>query len=422
MTTPETTAEFPEKLDFLFKPHRYKVAWGGRAGMKSWAFARALLILGTQKPLRILCGREIQKSIADSVHHLLKSQIKLLGLESFYAVLNNSIRGANGTEFIFSGLRALDIESVKSKEGINIAWVEEAQSVSERSWEVLIPTIREEGSEIWVSFNPDLDTDPTYQRFIVHPPEGAIVAQVGWQDNRWLSEESRKDKDADYARDPESADHIWGGKTRRNSAACVLRGRYRVESFEPQELWNGPYFGADWGFGVSPTVLVKSWVDKRTLYVEYEAFGNQVDIEDTPTLFKTVPGSQSHLIRADCARPETISHMQRNGFTRMIGCTKWPGSVEDGVEYLRSFESIVIHPRCIHTHEQARLWSWKVDALSKDVLPVLVDKYDDCWDAIRYSHESIIMAGKPNKKPKEPDKPRDGWATVEKKKTDWKTV
>jgi phage terminase large subunit len=413
------TAEFPAKLEFLFKPSRWKVAYGGRAGMKSWGCARALLILGAQKPMRILCCREIQKSIADSVHHLLKKQIELLGLSGFYAVLDNSIRGRNGTEFIFSGLRALNIESVKSKEDIDIAFVEEAQSVSEKSWEVLIPTIRKPGSEIWSIFNPDLDTDPTYKRFVISPPANAQIVQIGWQDNPWLSVESRADKDADYARDPESADHIWGGKTRRNSAACVLRGRYRVESFEPQPNWNGPMYGADWGFGVSPTVLIKCWVDKRTLYIEHEAFGNQIDVEDTPELFAKVPGAKEHLIRADCARPETISHMQQHGYPKMYACKKWQGSVEDGTEHLRSYETIIIHPRCVHAHDQARLWSWKVDNLTGDVLPTLVDKYDDVWDATRYALEPIIRAGKPDKKPLEPAKKKDGWAVDEKKKKDW---
>jgi len=423
VTRIEVAAQIPAKLKFLDQPNRWKVAWGGRAGMKSWAFARALLLQGTQRTLRILCCREIQKSIADSVHYTLKQQVKLLGLEAFYDVRENTIRGHNGTEFIFSGLRTINIETLKSKEGIDIAWVEEAQSVSEKSWQVLIPTIRKPGSEIWASLNPDLESDPTYQRLILHPPEGAMVVKVGWEDNPWLSEESRKDKDADYARDPESADHIWGGKTRRNSASCVLRGRYRVEAFEPQKLWNGPYFGADWGFGVSPTVLVKLWVDERTLYVEYEAFGNQIDVEDTPDLFAKVPGAKEHLIRADCARPETISHMQQHGFPRMYSCKKWPGSVEDGTEHLRSYEAIVIHPRCIHAHDQARLWSWKVDGLSGDILPVLVDKFDDVWDAARYALEPVIVAGKTKKKPDEPEKRRDAWATVEKKKgSDWQTV
>lgn len=391
--------------------------------MKSWGFSRALLILGAQKPLRILCCREIQKSIADSVHFTLKEQIDLLGLGSFYTVQETTITGRNGTVFIFSGLRAINIDSIKSKEGIDIAWVEEGQSVSEKSWQVLIPTLRKETSEIWVSMNPDLDTDPTYKRFIVSPPKGAVVVKVGWEENPWLSQKSRNDKDADYARDPESADHIWGGKTRRNSAACVLRGRYRVEAFTPQETWNGPYFGADWGFGVSPTVLVKLWVDNRTLYVEYEAFGNQIDVEDTPKLFESIPGAKEHLIRADCARPETISHMQQHGYPRMYACKKWQGSVEDGVEHLRSYEAIVIHPRCIHAHDQARLWSWKVDTLSGDVLPVLVDKFDDVWDAARYALEPVIMAGKMKKEPKQPPKLVDGWGTTEKKKkTDWRTV
>jgi phage terminase large subunit len=180
-------AEFPKKLQCLFRPARYKILYGGRGGSKSWGMARALLLLGADRKLRIACGREIQSSIADSVHHLLKSQIGQLGLSSRYKVRQDYIEGTNGTLFTFHGLKA-NIGSVKSIEGIDIFWAEEAQSVSKTSWDTLIPTVRKDGSEIWVSFNPDLETDETYRRFVLRPPSGAIVQKIGWRDNPWFNE------------------------------------------------------------------------------------------------------------------------------------------------------------------------------------------------------------------------------------------
>lgn len=384
--------DLPEKLGFLFEPHRYKVAHGGRGGTKSWGFARALLILAAQRKLRILCAREIQNSLQESVHKLLSDQSYAVGLGSFYGVQKASIRGANGSQFIFAGLRT-DPHKIKSMEGIDIAWVEEAEKVSEESWKLLIPTIRKPNSEIWVSFNPNEDTDPTYKRFVLKPPPDAFVQEIGWQDNPWFPEELRREKDYLYSIDPEAAEHVWGGKTRNMSDAQVLRGRYRVEAFEPSKSWDGPYLGADWGFATDPSTLVLVWVDAstRTLYIEHEAYGIGVEIDETPKLFDAgVPGCRKFTIRADSARPETISWMQRNGFDRMVAAVKGPGSVEDGTEHLRSYAAIVIHPRCKHAAEEARLWSFKTDRLTGDVLPVLVDKHNHIWDAVRYALEPII--------------------------------
>jgi phage terminase large subunit len=172
----------------------------------------------------------------------------------------------------------------------------------------------------------------------------------------------------------------------------VLRGRYRVEPFERSASWAGPYYGADWGFATDPTTLVVCWVDdtERTLYIEHEAYGVGVEMDMTPAMFAAVPDSDKHTIRADSARPETISYMQRHGYPRMVAAHKGPGSVEDGVEHLRSYAAIVIHPRCKHTAEEARLWSYKRDRLSGDVLPALEDRHNHCWDAIRYALEPII--------------------------------
>ncbi len=205
-----TKAQFPEKLQFLFEPSRYKVAWGGRGGAKSWGFARALLVEGARRPLRILCARETQKSIADSVHRLLSDQIRELGLGSVYTIEKARILAANRTEFLFAGLKH-NVNNIKSVEACDIVWVEEAQSVSRGSWEVLIPTIRKEGSEIWVSFNPDLETDDTYQRFVVHPPPGAVVVKIGYADNPWFPAVLKAEAEHLRETDPDAFSHVWEG-------------------------------------------------------------------------------------------------------------------------------------------------------------------------------------------------------------------
>lgn len=219
----EANAEFPAKLQFLFQPARYKVAFGGRGGAKSWGYARALLILGAQKKLRILCARETQKSIADSVHKLLSDQIASLNLHGFYEVLKSTIRGANGTEFIFAGIRQSSVGDVKSYEGCDICWVEEAQIVSKHSWNVLIPTIRKEGSEIWVSFNPELETDETYQRFVVHPPPEVSPVKINWSDNPWFPDVLRKEKDHMKAVDPDGYENVWEGQCKQVVEGAIYK-------------------------------------------------------------------------------------------------------------------------------------------------------------------------------------------------------
>lgn len=206
--------DFPEKLGFLFDPYRYKVPYGGRDGGKSWSIARALLLLGAENTLRIGCFREVQKSIKDSVHKLLSDQIQELGLSGFYTVLQNEIRGQNGTEFSFAGLSSQTRDSIKSYEKINIAWVEEAQSVSKRSWDILEPTIRAPGSEIWASFNPDMDTDATYQKFVVNPPPDAKVVKVNFSDNPWRSKVLDAARERMKEEAPEDYNHIYLGECR----------------------------------------------------------------------------------------------------------------------------------------------------------------------------------------------------------------
>ena len=209
----EIEAKFPPKLKPLFEQKRYKVLYGGRGGAKSWGIARALLIQGAQKPLRILCAREVQKSIQDSVYQLLIDQIAELQLSGFYTSTLSEIRGANGTKFIFAGLQH-NVDSIKSKEGIDIVWCEEAQTISKSSWDKLVPTIRKEASEIWISFNPELDTDETYKRFVTQPPTNSTVIKIGWQDNPWFPDVLRQEKDDLEARDPDAFLNVWQGHCR----------------------------------------------------------------------------------------------------------------------------------------------------------------------------------------------------------------
>lgn len=229
----ERTADFPAKLRPLFQPKRYKVLHGGRGGAKSWGVARALLIQGANRPLRILCAREVQKSMKDSVHRLLTDQIKALGLESFYEVLETEIRGANGTLFIFTGLATHTVDSIKSYEGVDIVWVEEAHGVSKQSWDTLVPTIRKDGSEIWMTMNPDMDTDETWMRFVVTADPDTVVIEINWRDNPWFPEVLEQERQKALARDPEDYQHIWEGKPRRVAAGAIYR--HEIEAVYAQK-------------------------------------------------------------------------------------------------------------------------------------------------------------------------------------------
>jgi phage terminase large subunit len=392
--------EFPPKLQMLWRPSRYKVAKGGRGSAKSWSIARALLLKGKKRKLLIVCAREYQKSIAESVHRLLQQQIIKMNLTHFYRVTDTHITGKNGTEFIFVGLHT-NIKSIKSMEGADILWIEEAENISKASWKVIIPTIRKPGSEIWVSYNPDDEKDPTHVMFGGPPdswPPGTQVVEINWQDNKWLPEELRIEKDYAYKIDPDTAEHVWGGKCNVRSDAQILKGRWKVEAFEPDEKhWDGPYFGQDFGFSTDPAATTKSWINDNKLYIEHAVFGHGLKNKELNELIRTIPGAGSHIIRADCARPETIAHLAEDFDLNIVPCTKWPGCVEDRIQYFRSFEQIIIHPEddkhpmMKHMIDEARLWKWKVDRLTGDILPIVVDKWNHGWDATGYGHEPAIL-------------------------------
>jgi phage terminase large subunit len=225
--------DFPEKLRPLFAPCRVKVAHGGRGSAKSWGFARALLIQAAQKPLRVLCAREVQKSIKDSVHRLLTDQIQAMGMGHLYEVLETEIRGKNGSLFLFAGLAQHTVESIKSFEGVDRCWIEEAQTVTKRSWDVLTPTIRKDESEIWVTLNPDMETDETYQRFVANPPADAFVVQMNWRDNPWFPQVLEIERQETLRRDPLNYKNIWEGEPKRVSEGAIYR--HEIEALYEQK-------------------------------------------------------------------------------------------------------------------------------------------------------------------------------------------
>lgn len=384
----EITIPFIDKLQFLItEKHRYKVAYGGRGSGKSVGFADACLIKALSKKTRILCTRQLQTSIKDSVHKLLCDRIDKLGLSDYFEITRETIRCTNGSEFIFKGIQN-NVMEIKSMEGIDIAWAEESQSISRESWDVLIPTIRTEGSEIWITFNPEREEDETYRRFVLNPPPDCKSVLVNYTDNPFFPEVLRKEmeycKQIDYPR----YEHIWLGKTIMETEAQIFKGKFELKEFE-SEPYTQFYLGADWGFANDPTAITKSFIKDRCLYIEYESGGVGVEMEELPDLFDMIPDVRKWKIRSDCARPETISYVARQGFN-CVAAEKWKGSVEDGIEYLRSFEKIYIHPRCKHTYEEFKYYSYKKDKISGDILPIVVDAWNHYIDSLRYALEPYI--------------------------------
>lgn len=388
--------EIPPKLVPVFATPRgalrYRYAYGGRGSAKSFTFAKMAAIWGYAERLRILCTRELQVSIKESMHAELSRAIESEPwLAAHYEVGEAFIRGKNGTEFLFRGLRH-NMSAVKSMSGINLCIVEEAEDVPEHSWRDLIPTIREPKSEIWVIWNPRTDGSPVDLRFRKSTPPRSAGVELHYHDNPWFPPELEEERKSDQARlDPNTYAHIWEGAYLVNSNAQVLADKYRVAEFEPADGWSGPYFGLDFGFAQDPSAGVKCWVHGDCLFVEYEAGRTGLELDHTAEFMKgRLPGLESHALRADSARPESISYLKRHGLPRIEAVHKWPGSVQDGIKHMRAYREIVIHPRCVETIKEARLYSYKVDKASGDVLPDLVDAYNHYIDAIRYAIQPLI--------------------------------
>ena len=387
-----TLAQMPDKLFELLHPQarsRYRCASGGRGSGKSHSFATAIVLLALSKRVRILCAREIMRSLRESVHHLLCDKIDAFGLAPYFDITDRAITcTATGAEVIFTGLFA-NVAQLKSLENIGLCWIEESESATARSLEILAPTVRAGGSEIWLTMNPDAADAPAMQFVDGTRPDTRHV-HVTFADNPWFPHSLEGERAYLQRVDDDAYRHVWLGECRTASNATVFAGKYVVQDFTPAGDWSGPYFGADWGFSQDPSTLVKCWIHERKLYIEHEAYAIGCDIDRTPALFDQVPDARRYAIRADCARPETISYMQRNGYPRVTAVAKWSGSVEDGVAHLRSYEQIIVHPRCTHAAEEMRLYSFRVDRLTGDVLPDILDKNNHCIDSLRYALGPLI--------------------------------
>lgn len=401
--------ELPPKLIPLFStPNiRYRSSWGGRGSAKTRSFALMTAIKGYMYAEAgvsglILGAREYMNSLSDSSMEEIKQAIRSVPfLNQYYEMGENYIRTKNRrVSYGFAGLRH-NLDSIKSKARILLCWVDEAETVSEMAWRKLLPTVREDGSEVWITWNPERRDSATSQRFrheeIFDDLTGELIGvgvEMNYSDNPWFPEvleiERRQDQqnldDATYR-------WIWEGDYLELSEAQIFRNKYKVEAFD-DELWKTAdrlFFGADFGFANDPNTLIRSFILENTLYIEYEAFGVGVDLDEMAQFYESVPGARDWPIKGDCSRPETISYLRRQGFN-IEAAEKWPGSVEDGIAHIKGFETVVIHPRCKKTLEEFRNYSYKKDRLTDEVLPIIVDKWNHGIDALRYSLDGYIMA------------------------------
>jgi len=362
----------------LFKPYRYKVIHGGRGSGKSYAVADALILESLYSKHLVLCGREFQNSIKDSVHSLLQQRIDALNLTKYFEITRDEINCTySGSRFIFKGLRH-NIDSIKSMAGITRLWIEEADTLSAESWRIIEPTIREPNSEIWCTFNPKNKTDILYRTFIEsQPPTNAYVAKVNYADNphfpEVLAEQMERQKLKDYG----MYQHVWLGECLEHSDAQIFKGYWIESNFEEQEGMY-KYFGLDFGFAQDPTAGIRCYIHNNILYITHEAVKYSLEIDETAKFLEArLPDLRKHTIYADNARPESISFIKRQGYS-IKAVEKGKGSIEDGIEYIKSFDKVIIHPRCKETIREFTLYSYEVDERSGDITNKIVDKNNHC--------------------------------------------
>ena len=403
----------------LLQPARYKGARGGRGSGKSHFFAEQLVEEALYEHIRCACVREVQNSIKDSVKQLLEDKIRKLGVESLFRITENEITGPNDSLFVFRGLRNHTVSSIKSLEGFNRMFGEEAQTFSQKSLDIAIPTFRAPGAECRFAWNPDKRDAPIEKLFDgCEDDPDFILVHANYTDNPWFAGSPLEtDMERDRARDPEKYAWVWLGAFAGRTESKVFRN-YRIQEFSSPA--NATFrFGGDWGFSIDPTVLIRAFIGRwedgkavpdpagRCLFIDYEAYEVGCEIDKTPALFDTVPRSRDFRITADSARPETVNYMRRHGFPKIIPAIKGPGSIEDGISFLQSFE-IIIHPRCVNAAREFAEFSYKIDKQTDEILPFLDDKDNHVIDSARYALEGLRRAGvAPKAETKDTDKPRD---------------
>ncbi len=388
----ETYLDVPAVFEPLLSPARYKGAHGGRGSGKSHFFAGlAVVKMATQAGFRVVCVREIQNSIKDSVKQLLEDKISQLGLTSFFTITDQEIRGLNGSLAIFRGLQNHTAASIKSLEGFDVAWIEEAQTISQVSLDLLTPTIRKDGSELWFSWNPVSEKDPVDVMLRGEARENAIVVQANWSDNPWFPASLREDLERDRELNPDKFQHVWEGKYQTLSEARIFRN-WRVGDIDVPDraVW---FYGVDFGFATDPTAALRCCLVGRKLYIDAEASEVGVPTESLPALLGKVPEIGRWRSVADSARPETIDYLQRHGFPKMRGANKGKGSVEDGITFLQGLD-IVVSPRCPNMARELGSYAYKVDKRTGEILPIPEDANNHLIDALRYACERLHRKGK----------------------------
>lgn len=398
-----TIEEAPKLTRNFMQPARTRVFKGGRGSGKTRGIAlRSALRVYQLAEMGVdgvfLASREHLNSLDESSMEEIKASIRSVDwLADYFDIGEKYIRTKNRRiSYAFAGLRH-NLDSIKSKARIIGNWTDEAESVSEVAWRKLIPTIREQGdgwiAENWISYNPESPESATHRRFVADQSDDCIVTDVNWRDNPWFPELLNRQRLEDQRLRPDVYDHTWEGAFLTLTDAQVFGGKFTVEEFEPLPQWDGPYHGLDFGFANDPTASVQAYISRNTLYVRREAGRVKLELDDTSQYLRDrMPEIDRHTIRADSARPESISYLRRHGLPMITAVEKWPGSVEDGIDHIKSYERVVIHPDCQQTAREFRLYSYKVDRNTGDILRVMLDANNHYIDALRYALGPMIKA------------------------------
>ena len=389
---------FPEKFKVLFtKGVRYFAFYGGRGGTKSWSVATWLILEACERRLRIVCGRQFQVSIRDSSKQLLEARIHALGLDNQFRITEQTIvHIATGSVFVFVGL-SINPDSIRSFEGADIFWIEEAASISQRVWDILIPTVRAPGSILICCWNPNQPSDPCDAYFRgENPPENAVIMQVGWQDNPWFDDSPLAFEKAKLERDnPAKALHIYAGGYDISYESSVFPGdQVRRGRPGPDANLSGPYYGGDFGYSQDPLAIVKLYINRRQnqrdqLYIQKEVYAHQMLTRELPALFDSILRSRDDLVWADGSRPEIIADLVEAGFN-VRAAKKGAGSVREGIANLQNFE-ILIDFECSYVYDEFRGARWPTDKLTGKVIANQnpVDANNHGLDAARYAISDI---------------------------------
>jgi len=403
-----------EVFEKLLPFRRYKGAKGGRGGAKSHFFAEQVVENCVTRHTRQACLREVQNSIKDSVKQLIEDKIAKLNVEDRFHITDNEIVcPSTDSLIIFRGLRKQTASSIKSLEGFTDAWFEEAQTLSQRSLDIATPTFRT-GSQLSFSWNTTLPTDPVDKFFEENYFEDGdpdfVCVETNYWDNPFFPEELARDMERDRRRDPEKYEHVWAGGYLKNSEARVFKN-WTVESFETPHGAIDWLQGADWGYSIDPTVLVRMFVGRwengkaipdkkgRCLFIDHEAYRVGVELDHTPKLFDQLVRdgrgvvlqqniARDHPIIADSSNPQAISYLRRHGYPLIKPAVKGANSIKEGVAFLQSYD-IIVHPRCIHVRDELTHFSYKIDPHTQLVLPQLSEKKNHVIDALRYAAEPI---------------------------------